>query len=153
MNTSSAVESVAWRHPWQIRAALWRRNLLEFLDELRGHPIALLGGIIVLLFILAAIFAPYLTGHDPEIGSLRQRLMPPAWQTEGQAGFPFGTDAQGRDLLTRIIFGARVSLLVGILTVVISVSVDRYRWGRRWAHWPDSIAAGSTPFSLALPIC
>jgi peptide/nickel transport system permease protein len=81
------------------------------------------GGIIVILFILAAIFAPYITAHDPEVGSLRNRLEPPMWMEGGSSEFPLGTDAQGRDLLTRIIYGARVSLAVGILTVTISVGV------------------------------
>lgn len=123
MNVSPSIESVAWWYPWQIRLALWRRNLVEFLSELRRHPIALLGGIIVLLFILVAIFAPLITAHDPEVGSLRNRLLPPMWQEGGQPEFPLGTDAQGRDLWTRIVYGARVSLLVGILTVAISVTV------------------------------
>ncbi len=124
MSTSPSIDPTrAWRHPWQIRLGLWRRGLSEFFRELSHHPIALAGGIIVMLFILAAIFAPQLTTHDPEIGSLRQRLQPPAWQAEGQTDFLVGTDAQGRDLLTRIIFGARISLLVGVLTVAISVTV------------------------------
>ena len=124
MSTTSSIESAAtWWYPWQIRLALWRRNLAEFLSELLHHPIALLGGIIVILFILAAIFAPYITVHNPEVGSLRNRLEPPMWSEGGSAEFPLGTDAQGRDLLTRIIYGARVSLAVGILTVTISVGV------------------------------
>ena len=127
MNLSSSIKSItstpAWWHPWQIRLRLWRRGLAEFLGELRRHPVALLGGVITLLFVLAALFAPQLTTHDPEIGSLRQRFLPPVWQPGGQADFPLGTDAQGRDLLTRVVFGARVSLLIGILTVSISVVV------------------------------
>jgi peptide/nickel transport system permease protein len=77
----------------------------------------------MLIILFAAIFAPQITTHDPETGSLRQRLIPPAWQDSGQVDFPLGTDSQGRDLLTRIIYGARISLLVGIITVAISVSV------------------------------
>ena len=124
MSTTTAIETVpAWWYPWQIRLALWRRNLAGFLGELAHHPIALAGGIIVILFVLIAIFAPYITGHNPEVGSLRNRLEPPMWVEGGSAEFPLGSDAQGRDLLTRIIFGARVSLAVGILTVVISVGV------------------------------
>jgi peptide/nickel transport system permease protein len=64
-----------------------------------------------------------LTSHNPETGSLRQRLLPPAWAGEGQREFLLGTDAQGRDLLTRILFGTRVSLGVGVLTVAISMAV------------------------------
>jgi peptide/nickel transport system permease protein len=124
MSLTSSIESTPnWWYPWQIRLRLWRRGLLEFLSELTQHPISLLGGAIVLLFILAAIFAPYITTHDPELGSLRTRLKPPVVQEGSVAEFPLGTDAQGRDLLTRIIFGARVSLAVGILTVAISVAV------------------------------
>ena len=53
MSTTTSIESVpAWWYPWQIRLALWRRNLAEFLGELLHHPIALLGGIIVILFIM-----------------------------------------------------------------------------------------------------
>lgn len=107
----------------QRRIQLWWRNTRNFLAELSHQPIALLGGIFVLLFIFAALFAPQITVHDPELGSLRQRLIPPVWQDGGVAEFPLGTDAQGRDLLTRIIFGARISLLVGFLTVAIAVIV------------------------------
>ncbi len=122
MNLAPSVEPISWWYPWQIRLNLWRRGLTGFLGELARHPIAMLGGVVVLLFILSAIFAPYLTVHNPEVGSLRQRLLPPAWVEGGNPEFPLGTDAQGRDLLTRIVFGARISLLVGILTVGISVA-------------------------------
>jgi peptide/nickel transport system permease protein len=108
---------------WRIRLGLWRRNLAEFLAELRKHPLALLGGIIIILYILAAIFAPYITTHDPTRGNLRVRLTPPAWYPEGSWEYPLGTDAQGRDILTRIIYGARVSLAVGLLAVSISAAI------------------------------
>jgi peptide/nickel transport system permease protein len=124
MNTSSTLKPAgsAW-YPWQVRLRLWRRNLAEFFRELTQHPVALGGGVVVLLFVLMAIFAPYLSPYNPEKGSLRDRLEPPMWQEAGTPEHPFGTDAQGRDLLTRIIYGARISLAVGILTVVISVVV------------------------------
>jgi ABC-type dipeptide/oligopeptide/nickel transport system permease subunit len=127
MSTSSTInQSVAWWYPWQIRLRIWRRNLVQFFTELRHHPIALLGGIIVVLFILAAIFAPYITRYDPEVGNLRVRLQPPVWQEGGSPDYILGTDAQGRDLLTRIIYGARISLAVGIITVTISVAVGLF---------------------------
>jgi ABC-type dipeptide/oligopeptide/nickel transport system permease subunit len=105
------------------RIRLSAHNLAEFWRELRKHPIAVVAGVVILLYFLAAIFAGQITTHDPERGSLRQRLMPPAWHEEGSWEYPLGTDAQGRDILTRIIYGSRVSLLVGMLSVVISVAV------------------------------
>lgn len=123
MDTSPAIESSEWFHPWKIRLGLWRRNFIDFLVELKGHPFALIGGIVVLIIFLAAVFAGQITTHDPEVGSLRQRLLPPVWIEGGQSEFLLGTDAQGRDLLTRIIYGARVSLLVGTLTVGVSLLV------------------------------
>lgn len=108
---------------WRIRWKLLQRNLREFMGELLAHPTALIGGIIVILYILAAIFAPQITSHDPAVGSLRDRLIAPVWQEGGSWEFPLGTDDQGRDLLTRIIFGARISLMVGGLSVGISVLV------------------------------
>ena len=108
---------------WRIRLKVWRRNMAEFLAELRSHPLALLGGIVIVLYVLAAIFAPFITTYDPARGNLRDRLQPPAWHPEGSWEYPLGTDAQGRDILTRIIYGARVSLAVGLLAVGISAII------------------------------
>ncbi len=139
--------------PWQIRLELWRRGLFNFLKELLHHPVALLGGIVVLLLILTAIFAEQLTVHSPELGSLRQRLVPPLWQAGGMAEFPLGTDRQGRDLLTRIIFGARVSLLVGFLTVAISVGVGGALGALAgyYRGWLDSILSRFADLLMAFP--
>ncbi len=111
------------RHLWAVRLRVWRRNAAEFWGELRQRPLALLGGIIVLLYIVMAIAAPHITSYDPTRGNLRLRLDPPFWYPEGTWERPLGTDAQGRDLLTRIIYGARVSLAVGFLSIGISVVV------------------------------
>ncbi len=125
MEVSRQVESPIARQAylWRIRLGLWRRNLAEFLAELRNHPLALLGGVIIILYLLAAILAPYITTYDPTRGNLRVRLQPPAWHPEGSWEYPLGTDAQGRDILTRIIYGARISLTVGILAVGISAAI------------------------------
>jgi ABC-type dipeptide/oligopeptide/nickel transport system permease subunit len=123
MSITSPVEPIHWQRPWQLRLGRWRRTLGGFWQELVRHPVGLMGGVVVILFFAAALFAPQITSHDPEVGSLRQRLLPPAWTDAGNPDFWLGTDAQGRDLLTRIIFGARISLGVGVLTVAISVLV------------------------------
>jgi ABC-type dipeptide/oligopeptide/nickel transport system permease subunit len=108
---------------WRLRLRLLRRNALDFLRQLGGHPLAFLSGVMILLYLLAAVFAPQITAHDPARGSLRLRLEPPAWEEGGSWSYPLGTDSQGRDLLTRIIYGARVSLLVGFLSVGISIII------------------------------
>jgi peptide/nickel transport system permease protein len=108
---------------WRKKLDLSWRNFLAFLSELRGHPLAMLGGVIIILYLLAAVFADQITVHDPVMGNLRNRLVPPAWYEEGSWEYPLGTDAQGRDILTRVIYGARVSLAVGIISVGVSVVI------------------------------
>jgi ABC-type dipeptide/oligopeptide/nickel transport system permease subunit len=110
-------------YAWRIRLRVLGRNLRNFWIELRGRPLPLLGGVVILLYLLGAIFAEQIAPHDPGLGNLRYRLLPPAWEAGGNPDFLLGTDDQGRDLLSRIIFGARISLLVGFLSVGISVVV------------------------------
>jgi peptide/nickel transport system permease protein len=88
---------------------------------LAKNPSALVGGVVCVLFVLAAVFAPLLTPYSPEAGNLRLRLLPPVWMEGGNPDYLLGTDDQGRDLLTRILFGTRISLLVGLITVAASV--------------------------------
>ncbi len=125
MEATTAAQNAITRvaYVWRIRLRLLGRNLREFWIELRTRPLALLGGIVVVLYLLAAIFAEQVSPHDPTLGNLRLRLLPPAWHAEGDPSYLLGTDDQGRDLLSRIIFGSRVSLLVGLLSVGISVGV------------------------------
>jgi ABC-type dipeptide/oligopeptide/nickel transport system permease subunit len=108
-------------YPIAIQLRLQWLGFIKLMDAMRRRPVSLLGGLVVILFVLAAIFADQITVHDPRMGNLRERLMAPAWQAEGSLTFPLGTDAQGRDILTRIIHGARISLAVGLIAVSISV--------------------------------
>ncbi|MCS6826548.1 MAG: ABC transporter permease [Caldilinea sp.] len=124
MATTTATEPIpSWRYTWGVRWRLWRQNSLEFWRELRKHPVSVAGGVVVLLYVLAAIFAEQITWHSPELGNLRNRLTPPAFVAGGSWEFPLGTDAQGRDIYTRIVFGARISLMVGALSVGVSMVV------------------------------
>jgi len=153
MSASTTAPTAGWWYPWQIRLRLWWRKLIDFLQQLTQQPIALIGGLVVLLFILAAIFAEPITVHDPELGNLRQRLLPPAWQEGGQLEYPLGTDMQGRDLLTRIIFGARISLLVGFLTVAISVGVGGILGALAgyYRGWLDTVLSRFADLLMAFP--
>jgi len=71
----------------------------------------IVGLILFLVVVVAAIFSPQLSPYDPLKQNLRDGKLPPAWSAEGSWDHPFGTDSLGRDLLSRIIYGARVSLL------------------------------------------
>jgi len=84
---------------------------------------ALLGAAIVGTTLLIAIFAPYLMPHDPFAQDLGLRMIPPAWMDGGRSAHLLGTDQIGRDYLSRLIYGARISLLIGVLTVVVSGAI------------------------------
>jgi peptide/nickel transport system permease protein len=78
------------------------------------------GAVLVLLVVLIAIGAPLLTSHDPAAVNPLNRLKPPAWLEGGTAEYWLGTDNLGRDMWSRIVYGARVSLIVGMGAVVVS---------------------------------
>jgi peptide/nickel transport system permease protein len=76
--------------------------------------------VVLSLVCLAAVTAPWLAPHDPREQVLERRLLPPAWIDGGDWAFALGADHLGRDILSRLIYGCRVSLLVGITAVLIS---------------------------------
>jgi len=94
------------------RAVMRRRALT--------HVGFLIGGVIVLATVLIAIFAPLLTSYDPYGQDLAQRIIPPVWSAKGSWAHLLGTDALGRDYLTRLMYGARVSLTVGFGAAAIA---------------------------------
>jgi peptide/nickel transport system permease protein len=81
------------------------------------------GGAILLVIGLAALFAPLLTSYDPTWQDLGKRLVPPVWDARGAWDHPLGTDQLGRDYLARLIYGGRISLLIGFVTVLISGAI------------------------------
>lgn len=107
--TSLAIE------PLTPRQIAWKRALRH-----RGLQI---GFAIIFILILVAIFAPYLAPHDPYAQSLSKRLLPPAWATGGNWTYPLGTDQNGRDYLSRLIFGARVSITIGLGAATIGMLI------------------------------
>jgi peptide/nickel transport system permease protein len=102
---------------------LWDSDLVW---DFRHDPVAI-GAALGLLFILAAAaLAPVIAPSDPfDLGSveLADSLLPPGWNAGGVAAHPLGTDDQGRDLLAAILYGTRISLLVGVLSVLAAVAI------------------------------
>jgi peptide/nickel transport system permease protein len=82
--------------------------------------LAMLGVTCIACTILAAVLAPLLSPADPLHNSLLDRLTPPMWAAGGTLRYPLGTDTLGRDVLTRLLYGARVSLLIGLSAVVLA---------------------------------
>lgn len=94
------------------------RRVPPILKELWNDKAGLLGLTVIVLLVLMAIFAPLVAPYDPAAQSVMTRLKPPFWQQGGSIAHPFGTDQLGRDVLSRVIFGARASLIVGTSVVL-----------------------------------
>jgi peptide/nickel transport system permease protein len=91
--------------------------------KLVRNPAALVGALILLVVVVAAIGADWIAPHDPAKQSLVRRFMPPAWSAGGSPNYLLGTDQVGRDILSRMIHGARISLTVGVAAVLVSLLV------------------------------
>jgi peptide/nickel transport system permease protein len=124
------------------------------LRKLARDPAAVIGGVIVAIVVVCAVFAPLIARADPNAQDLSSTLVPPMWVPGGVHAHPLGTDNLGRDVLTRVIWGARVSVIVGISVVAIGGSIGvtagllaGYRRG-----WVDAVIARITDVQLAFPL-
>jgi peptide/nickel transport system permease protein len=131
-------------------AGAWRvASLASFRTE--GFPLIATAILGVLVFV--AVFANVLAPHDPEVGSLGERFRPPVWQQGGSEKFILGSDHLGRDVLSRLVFGARVSVVVGFTAVLVAGVLGTalgilsgYLGG-----WVDQVVMRITDAWLALP--
>ncbi len=117
------------------------------------HGGLLAGAILIALTLAAALLAPWIATQDPYAQDLGQRLIGPVWAANGSWAHPFGTDALGRDLWSRLVFGARVSLLVGFGAALISAAVGVVlgMLGGYFRGWVDSVVLFLINVKLALP--
>jgi peptide/nickel transport system permease protein len=81
---------------------------------------SIIGLVIIGLLVLVAVFAPFVAPYEPTKGALSDRLTPPAWQEGGSSAHLLGTDLLGRDTLSRLVYGARTSLAVAVLAILVS---------------------------------
>ena len=123
------------------------------LGALRARNFPMVPVLILVSIAFVAIFANVLAPHNPEVGSLAARFKPPFWQHGGTLQYPLGTDQLGRDVLSRLIFGARVSMVVGFTAVIfagvigtILGIISGYLGG-----WVDQAIMRLTDTWLALP--
>lgn len=97
-----------------------RHPMAEQLSQLWRNKTAIAGLTVIVIFVLTAVFAPLLSPRDPLETALYEQLKPPAWHEGGSMTHVLGTDDLGRDTLSRIIYGARVSLLVAVVSVGVA---------------------------------
>ena len=103
--------------------AVWQGDLAY---AFRRSPLAMVSSVVLVVCLLAALLAPWIAPHDPTnlAGlNLLDALSPPMGSAGARPGFPLGTDAQGRDVLSAIMFGARISLLVGLASVALAMLI------------------------------
>jgi peptide/nickel transport system permease protein len=103
--------------------------IARFLDgdvyhSFKNSPVAVGAAIVAAILVLGAVFAPWVAPFDPfdlKTLDLNNSLLPPSWTEGGQSAYPLGTDDQGRDVLSTILYGSRISLLVGIASVAFAM--------------------------------
>lgn len=102
------------------------RGTRRFFRLMLRDPAGLVGLVLVVLLVVVAVFAPQIAPHDPLAQALTNAKQPPVFSDGGSWEFPLGTDRLGRDVLSRIIFGARVSVTVGFLGAAIAVTIGMF---------------------------
>lgn len=114
---------------------------------------AVTAALVVLLFVLMAIFAPWIAPHDPDESDLLRRLQPPAWLEGGEWTYPLGCDALGRDLLSRMIFGSRISIFIGVAVIVLATGIGIVAGllAGYFRGWTDTIISRLVDILLAFP--
>lgn len=119
-----------------------------FVRRLRDDRLLQLGVALVVAVVLAALLAPWLSPHDPLTGDLRG-----AYLLKPGGSYPLGTDSQGRDVLTRVLFGARISLAVGLVsqTVAALLGVTLGLVAGWYGRWVDALVMRLADITLAFP--
>jgi peptide/nickel transport system permease protein len=126
------------------------RSLLRSLRRARLAPIGL---VILLVISVSATLAGIVAPHDPNQVEVVQRLKPPATLPDGTAEFPLGTDSVGRDVLSRVIYGGRITLAVSLASVLVSgvLGVVLGLIAGYWRGWPDAVISRVAEVQLAFP--
>jgi ABC-type dipeptide/oligopeptide/nickel transport system permease subunit len=124
---------------------LWRKFL--------RNPIGLVGGVILLTVLMGAVFAEFVAPHEPNRQRLIARFKPPFWAEGGSLTYPLGTDNVGRDIWSRIIHGSRISLIVGVCAVGVSmlIGVTLGLISGFWGGRTDSVIMALVDIMLAFP--
>jgi len=131
-----------------------KSKIIKVLNFIKKNPTGIIGLLLVLASVLCAIFAPYIAPYDPGAASLGHRLDMPKWLDDtGKSQYLLGGDQVGRDLLSRIIYGARISLLVGICGVAISLVLGTFLGiiSGYFGKWMDDLIMRLAEVQMGLP--
>jgi peptide/nickel transport system permease protein len=127
-------------------------RLAHAVRQARRYPVVPVA-ILTFLLVIPAVLAQQVAPYDPLKGSLAKRLKPPVWQQGGSMDHPLGTDKLGRDILSRIIHGARVSLLVSLVAIFVGGAIGTTLGliSGYFGGWVDSVLMRLVDISLSLP--
>jgi len=130
-----------------------RHPFFDQLEKLFKNKTGVAGLIIITIFVLCALFAPLISPHNPVENALYEQLKPPVWEEGGASKNLLGTDDLGRDILSRLIFGARVSLMVGLVSVGIAVLLGTLfgAIAGYFGGWLDNVIMRIMDIILAFP--
>jgi ABC-type dipeptide/oligopeptide/nickel transport system permease subunit len=130
-----------------------RHPFFDQIEKLFKNRTGVAGLIIITLFVLTSILAPAISPHDPVENSLYDQLKPPVWKEGGSTKNLLGTDDLGRDMLSRLIYGARVSLTLGIVSVGIALLFGSMLGALAgyYKGWPDNVIMRIMDIILAFP--
>ncbi len=126
-----------------------------FLKRFISNPGAVVGMLILVVIVTVAIFAPFLAPHNPDEVDPIKRFRPPFWVTpKGSTDYLLGTDAVGRDILSRIMYGARISLLIGVISVSLAcmLGVTLGMVAGYYGKWVDNLVSRLLEIQLAYPL-
>lgn len=128
-------------------------GIAAFFGALVSSAGGIIGSLLVLTSILSAVFAPYISPHDPTAGSIFNRLLPPIWIKGSDPHFLIGTDAVGHDVLSRIIWGGRDSLYIGVTSIILSlvIGVPVGLIAGYFGRWIDDVLMRITDVMLTFP--
>lgn len=130
-----------------------RHPFFDQLEKLLKNKTGVAGLVIITVFVFLALFAPLISPHNPVENALYDQLIPPMWEDGGSGKNILGTDDLGRDMLSRLIFGARVSLIVGLVSVGIALILGTFfgAIAGYFGGWIDNVIMRIMDIILAFP--
>jgi dipeptide transport system permease protein len=148
MSDLAATDSVAQSTRSARRAMA--REFWHYFAQNRG---AVIGLVVFVLLVVAAIFAPLIGPHAPNAQNREAILLPPVWLEGGNIGFLLGTDAVGRDIFSRLLFGARFSLFIGLVVVILALTTGILigLLAGFFRGWIDTVIMRTMDIILAFP--